>query len=123
MLQHVYSNHRGAWTLENENEFQTLRALEPTLLAFQNDPLRRAALLREAGEPTWNTAWKRYESLRLARLCHYLRVRHADAAVGHSIRVYRLSAAEVAAAVGGSAQAWQAALEQAVAGRPPTGPR
>ena len=29
MLQHVYSSVRGAWTLEQEVDFQKLRALEP----------------------------------------------------------------------------------------------
>ncbi len=122
MLQHVYSSQRGEWTLENEREFQRLRALEPTLLTFQQDPARRTALLVEAPEASWTTAWKRYETLRFARLCHYLRVRRADAVIGYTIRVYRLSAAEIAAATGGSAQAWRAAIEQAVADTSATGP-
>ena len=123
MLQHVYSNFRGEWTLEQEREFQRLRPLEPVLLAYQNDPVRRAALLQEAPERNWTTAWKRYEGLRFARLCHYLRVRRADASIGHSIFVFRLNAAELAAALGGSARDWRAAIEQAIAGQPLTGPR
>lgn len=120
MLQHVYSDFRGEWTLGFEREFQQLRPLEPSLLAFQHRPDRRAALLQEAPEQNWTTAWKRYEALRFARLCHYLRVRRADASIGHSILVYRLNAAEIAAATGGSARDWRAAIERAVAGEPIT---
>jgi hypothetical protein len=120
MLQHVYSNHRGAWTLGDEREHQRLRPLEPALLAYQNDPARRAALLTQAPEQNWTTAWKRYEALRFARLCHYLRVRRPDASIGHSILVFRLNAAEIAATTAGSAQDWRGAIERAVAGPPVT---
>ena len=123
MLQHVYSNHRGAWTLENEQEFQRLRLLEPSLVAFQNDREQRALLLTKATLENWTSAWKRYDALRFARLCHYLRVRKIDAAIGHSILIYRLTAAEVAAATGGSAREWRIAIEQAIAGQTVTGPR
>jgi hypothetical protein len=117
MLQQVYSDYRGDWRLEYEREFQHLRNLEPTLLAYQADAERRAALLAEATASAWNTAWKRYAALRFARLCHYLRLRQADAAIGHSILVFRLNAAELRAVVGGSAREWQAALEAAAHGR------
>jgi hypothetical protein len=118
MLQHVYSSIRGAWTLELEREFQSLRATEPTLLAYQDDPRRRAELLRDAPAENWTAAWKRYELLRFARLCHYLRVREPAGVVGHSIRIYRLTADELRGAVGGSPAEWQALIERAVAGSP-----
>jgi hypothetical protein len=117
MLQQAYSPVRGDWTLAREKEFQTLRALEPTLLAFQNDPVRRAALLRDAPESNWTTAWKRYEWLRLARLCYCLRPRRADGEAGYSILIYRLSAEEVAAATGGSLKDWSALIERSIAAR------
>jgi hypothetical protein len=114
MLQHVYSKVRGEWSLELEKEFQQLRAIEPSLLAYQNDPAARTALLGDAPAENWNIAWKRYEQLRFARLCHYLRVRNADAAIGHSIFVFRLVAAELNGAVAGSLNQWRQAIERAV---------
>jgi hypothetical protein len=117
MLQQAYSPVRGDWTLAREKEFQTLRALEPTLLAFQNDPARRAALLRDAPQENWTTAWKRYEWLRFARLCYCLRARRADGDAGYSILIYRLSEGDVAAAVGGSLADWRALIERTVATR------
>jgi 4-amino-4-deoxy-L-arabinose transferase-like glycosyltransferase len=114
MLQHVYSSIRGDWTLELEREFQQLRATEPALLAYQNDAARRAELLRDAPAGNWTTAWKRYELLRFARLCHYLRVRAPEGVVGHSIRIYRLTAEELRGAVGGSPAEWRELIERAV---------
>jgi hypothetical protein len=117
MLQHAYSKIRGDWTPELEKEFQQLRATEPALLAYQNDPVQRAALLRDVPAANWETAWKRYEQLRFARLCHYLRVRDPDAYIGYSILVHRLTAAELHAAVGGSLKDWHALIERTVAAR------
>ncbi len=121
MLQHVYSDFRGEWTLENEREYQQVRPLAPLLVEYEASPARRAELLREAPEQSWRTAWKRYEALRFARLCHYLRVRRPDAMIGYSILVYRLSVAEIAATTAGPLSEWRAAIEAAAAGRPVTG--
>jgi hypothetical protein len=121
MLQHVYSTIRGTWTVELESEFQKLRAIEPTLLAYQDDPDRRSVLLRDAAAGNWVAAWKRYEQLRFARLCHFLRVRDADATIGHSIRVYRLNSDDLVGAVGGSIEQWRHLIEGAVARRQHSG--
>jgi hypothetical protein len=120
MLQQVYSGIRGDWTLALEKEFQELRGLEATMLAYQNDPGQRAELLRQVPAEKWRVAWKRYDGLRFTRLCHYLRVRPADADIGHSIFIFRLDAAEIAAATGGSVQNWRDAIERAVQRRRPT---
>jgi hypothetical protein len=117
MLQHVYSNIRGDWTLELEKEFQQLRSMEGTLLAFQNDPAQRETLLASAPAQNWSIAWRRYETLRFARLCHYLRLRRPDGVIGHSIFVYRLTATELESAVGDSISKWRALIERAVAQR------
>src|SRR5262249_55747281 len=69
MLQQAYSPVRGDWTLALEKEFQGLRAIEPQMLAYENDPARRAALLRDSPAEKWEAGWKRYDWLRLARLC------------------------------------------------------
>ncbi len=108
MLQHVYSSVRGEWTLEQELDFQKLRALEPALLAHQANPAATPAA------EDWKPIWKRYETLRFARLCHYLRARQADAVIGHSIFVFRLSAAEIKGAVGGTAKEYHDLIEAAI---------
>ncbi|MSU47636.1 MAG: hypothetical protein EXS37_00810 [Opitutus sp.] len=118
MLQQVYSSASGDWTMERETEYQKLRALEPLLLAYQGDPVRRAELQRDAPAENWALAWKRYELLRFARLCHFLRVRAADANIGYSILVFRLSTAEVAAATAGSLSDWSKLIERTVTARP-----
>jgi hypothetical protein len=115
MLQHVYSEIRGEWTLAHEREFQQLRPLEATLIASQRDPAVRARLQRDTPDADWPATWKRYEALRFARLCHYLRVRGPDANVGHSILIFRLTAEEIRRTTAGSAADWRAAIERVVA--------
>jgi Dolichyl-phosphate-mannose-protein mannosyltransferase len=95
MLQHVYSSVRGEWTAALEQEYQALRANEPAFLAGGPNGPPPAGVSREK----WRPMWKRYEVLRFARLCHYLRARPADAMIGYSILVYRLDAGEVEAAL------------------------
>lgn len=99
MLQQAYSIVSGPWTPQLEAEYRQLRAIEPTFLAFQNDPVRRAALLRDAPVAKWEAGWKRYDVLRFARLCHFLRAREPDAAIGWSILIYRLSANDLSQAL------------------------
>jgi hypothetical protein len=114
MLQHVYSSIRGPWTIELEKEYQQLRLREQTLLSYQNDPTQRARLQSEAPAENWEIAWKRFELLRFARLCHYLRAKTPDAMIGFSILVYRVSGDELTKATGDSLQAWSSAIEDAV---------
>jgi hypothetical protein len=99
MLSHVYSPLRGEWTPERERAYQTLRALEPSLLHYAQSPEQRAGLDTAA----WVQSWDRYESLRFARLCHFLRKRPPDDHIGYSILLYRLSAAELAFCLDGPA--------------------
>ena len=113
MLEHVYSPIRGPWTPELEKEYQWMRSFEPAFEIYRHDPLRRAAMDREASPEKWKRAWTRHDLLRFARLCHYLRVRRPDAQVGYSIFIYRLSAAEIAAATEGSLADWSALIERA----------
>jgi len=113
MLEHVYSPIRGPWTLELEKEFQELRAVEPLFAAYVGDTQHRAELNRAATEAQWRRKWTRHDLLRFARLCHYLRARPPDAHIGYSVFLYRLSAAEVAAATAGSFSDWHALIEGA----------
>ncbi len=113
-LVQVYSAARGPWTPALEHEFQSLRAQESAFATYFENPSRRAELEREVAPAQWQRAWARYDTLRFARLCHYLRVRSPDASVGHSILIFRLGAGEVRAAAGDSFAAWQALLERAL---------
>jgi hypothetical protein len=110
MLEHVYSPVRGPWTEALEKEYQRARELEPALEVYARDPVQRAEMDRAADPEKWRRASARLDLLRFARLCHYLRVRTPEASVGHSIFIYRLSAAEVAAATGGSLAEWSALI-------------
>jgi 4-amino-4-deoxy-L-arabinose transferase-like glycosyltransferase len=117
MLVQVYSPVRGPWTPALEKEYQELRRLEPLFAEYTANAARRAELERDAPAGHWRRAWTRHDLLRFARLCHYLRVRPPDDHVGHSILLFRLTAAEVAAATAGSLADWRAAIERAAAPR------
>jgi hypothetical protein len=114
MLQQVYSPFRGPWTAALESEFQTLRLVEPLLDRYSQTPEHRAEFEVEYSSDRWRNAISRLENLRLARLCHYLRVRKPDANVGHSILIYRLAAEEIAGATLGSLHDWSTLIEKAV---------
>jgi Dolichyl-phosphate-mannose-protein mannosyltransferase len=116
MLQQVYSDHHQ-WTLALEKEYLGLRPFEPVFLEYQNNPARRAELLREFPAERWTKLIRLYQALRLERLCYFLRVRPADAQIGYSIQVYRLSSEEVTAATGGSLDDWRALIERMVKAR------
>jgi hypothetical protein len=115
MLQHVYSRIRGPWTPARETRYQALRASEAALLGLAGPLDPAAAPLEGLTAAEWNQAWKDYEELRFARLCHYLRMRRPDAMVGYSILVFRLDQAELNAALLGSTRELGAAIERAAA--------
>jgi hypothetical protein len=118
LLQQVYSPIPKVWTEELEREFQRLRASDVLFERYWTDPHARVELERSATPEEWRRAWNRYDQLRFARLCHYLRLRGPDAMVGYSILIFRLTADEVDATMNGPYSAWRHALETAVA-RPP----
>lgn len=113
MLSHVYSPLRGPWTEARERRFQTLRVLDAAFRALKASPHGNSELMRETTPEEWAARWDEYNQLRFARLCHYLRVRPADDHVGHSILIFRLSADEIAGALGGSLADWARLIEQA----------
>ena len=115
MLSHVYQPQRGPWTLENERQYQQLRLSDANFRALQANPRDRPELLQGLTPDDWANAWKRYEQLRFARLCHYLRARRPDAQPGYSILVYRLDQAELDAALNGDLRQLAAAIERALA--------
>ena len=114
MLQHVYQPQRGRWTLENERQYQQLRLNDANFRALKASPGNRPELLLGLNPEEWATAWGRYEQLRFARLCHYLRARRPDAQPGYSILVYRLNQVEIDAALNGDLRQLAAAIERAL---------
>jgi hypothetical protein len=112
MLTHVYSNVRGPWTLELEKEFIAVRALESKLVTYTQNPARRTELEREISAAQWNAIAQRYEILRFARLCYFLRVRRSEAQIGYSFYIYRLTAEEIHAATAGSLSDWSQLIER-----------
>ncbi len=117
MLEQVYSPVRGPWTAALESEFQFLRTYEPMFRLYAEDPAARARLERELPNEKWIASRDRFQHLRFARLCYYLRVRRPDASVGYSIFIYRLSAEEVRSATSGSLKDWAALIERSGDGR------
>ena len=118
MLSHVYSDVRGPWTIALENEYQAARAIEADLVDYTTTAGKKAEMERNASPARWTAIIKRYDVLRFARLCYYLRLRAPEAQVGYSIFIYRLSAAEVHAATAGTLGDWTALIERTLA-RPP----
>ena len=98
MLQHVYQPVRGPWTPDNEAEYQACRALNPAFRRLKLNP-SDPELIAQIPAIVWEARWRRFETLRFARLCHYLRLRGHDAQVGYSILIYRLDAQEIDAAL------------------------
>jgi hypothetical protein len=98
LLQQVYSPFRGEWRLDWEKEYQEGRQKEPLFEEYWRNPLVRDDLQRIKMANAFEEAWNRYDQLRFARLCLYLRARGPDANIGYSILVFRLNAAEVAGA-------------------------
>jgi 4-amino-4-deoxy-L-arabinose transferase-like glycosyltransferase len=116
MLQQPYSSVGAGWNAENEQTYQSLRGLETIARYWQDHAAERATLAREFfADPTAPRVWERYEELRFARLCQYLRRRKPDTNVGYSILIYRLDATELHAAIDGSLGELVRSIERAEA--------
>lgn len=116
MLQQPYGQHNGPWTAARERTYQQMRRLEALAQQWETPTSFRATRERERAffsDSESVRIWAAYESLRFARLCHYLRARRPDAHVGYSILIYRLSPAELNAALHGSLSDLANLIEQA----------
>jgi 4-amino-4-deoxy-L-arabinose transferase-like glycosyltransferase len=112
MLAQVYGAAPGPWTPEAEREYQQLRGKEPLFRTYWQNPATWRDVHQLGAAEDFEKTWRRYDTLRFARLCHYLRVRPPDATVGFSIFIYRLTAAEVDAALNGPYSELLAAIEK-----------
>lgn len=118
ILQHVYSPLRGEWRLAWEKEYQEGRAKESLFREYWNNSIIRQELAQNGYAAAFESTWVRYDQLRFARFCHYLRMRGPDANAGHSILIYRLTDEEIANAIGGNLSTWTALLEKTAAAKP-----
>jgi hypothetical protein len=89
----------GPWNARYEAAYQALRPLVAPLLS--DDPAARPAALGQLEPAQWQTALRDFELLRFNRLTAYLRKRGPDDHINFSILVFRLSAAELIAALEG----------------------
>jgi len=108
---------RGRW--KNERLYQFLRQNDGNFRSLKFDPSGRPEAAQGFTSEEWTKAWKQFEQLRFARLCHYLRARRPDAQPGYSILVYRLDQAELDAALNGDLRQLAAAIEHAHAAARP----
>ncbi|MSU46561.1 MAG: phospholipid carrier-dependent glycosyltransferase [Lacunisphaera sp.] len=113
MLQQVYSPVRGDWTLMREKEYQELRSNEHLYREYWRNPAAQREVQATGAAEAFEQTWARYDMLRFARLCHYLRARKPEVVIGHSIFIHRLTEAEVAAAVKGNYSDWLRIIERA----------
>jgi hypothetical protein len=89
----------GPWNPRFEKIYQELAAVAKPLLSA--DPAVRLAALRQHRASEWETLLPQFEMFRFARLTAYLRRREPDGNINYSILVYRLSEADLAAALDG----------------------
>ena len=98
-LQQVYEPVWGPWCTSYEKEYQAkAQALQRFLAA---DPTTQTEMIQSKGKAFWEKTSMRYDRLRLARLCAFLRQREPDDNVGYSILIYRLTAQDIQEALSG----------------------
>lgn len=101
MFQQVYAMTFGPWNRVFEEEYQA--RVKHLGLTPENteDTGSLVATLQRLPDDTWQQEYGPYEKLRFARLCAWLRATHRtpDAQLGYSILVWKLSDADLRAAL------------------------
>jgi hypothetical protein len=105
MLQQVYGPVRGRWDAEIEALFRRLRDFDPKFRAAAD------ARGRMTDVETYE-AWEKYDQLRFARLCFYLRAKRPEVVINHSVFIFRLTEDELDRVLRRDAQAWADAVAQ-----------
>jgi 4-amino-4-deoxy-L-arabinose transferase-like glycosyltransferase len=98
-LQQVYTPTGGRWRDDYERTYREV--LENVRVLQSADAETRSRLIESKGDAFWNQTFMLFDWLRLARLCAFLRQRAPDDNVGHSILIYRLTAADLQKALFG----------------------
>ena len=100
LLQGVASPVVGSWSKLAEADYQHSWKNVEIYSQTAAHPRRRAALLKQHPLSFWEAEYRTYEKLRFCRLCAWLRHQpRPDDSVGHSILLWRLDAAQLAAAL------------------------
>ncbi len=101
LYESVYTYAFGPWNTEYENRYQTALHNIQLYQDASGDSAKLAALLKQHPQKFWNNEYSLFEKLRFGRLCAWLRYHRPtpDAAIGHSILIWRLSDPELAAAL------------------------
>lgn len=102
LLQGIGSPVTGPWNQTAEANYQHAWKNIEIYNQTVGHPRRHAALLQKNPRPFWEAEYSNYEKLRFSRLCAWLRHQpRPDASVGHSILIWHLDEAELAAALSG----------------------
>jgi 4-amino-4-deoxy-L-arabinose transferase-like glycosyltransferase len=90
----------GPWSTKYEQDYQQYLHLMEVYEPALNDPVLHAQLLQIHPQEYWDDAFGIFEKLRFGRLCAWLRHnRPPDANVGYALLIWRLSAADLQAAL------------------------
>ena len=116
VLNQVYGEVRGPWTVALEADYERLLAVAPSLAAEERTAEPRTAHSTRVTPTQRSRGLQRFLALRLARLCYFLQVRRPDANIGSSIFIYRLTEAEVKAATQGSLKEWSTLITNTAVG-------
>jgi hypothetical protein len=100
LLQSTLQLPMGPWCDVYEALYIEDRAALESYRAADAEGRRRIEAEGVDGMP-WRERTKRFEELRLARLCAWLRQRRPDASAGHSILIYRVTEEELRSALDG----------------------
>ncbi|HEY4311714.1 MAG TPA: glycosyltransferase family 39 protein [Pirellulales bacterium] len=102
MLQQVYTvPYVGKWNEQFEKYYQDLRQVVVPFQRAASNPAALQQMAESAPLAELQEAFRVYRVLRFGRLCSFLRQREPDDQVGYSIMIYRLTDADVDAALDG----------------------
>ncbi len=102
MLESVYTPpFFGRWNEKYEGYYQDMQKVVAPFQRAASDPAALEQMLGSAPPAELKEAFNQYRVLRFARLCSCLRQREPDDEIGYSILIYRLSDADIAAALEG----------------------
>jgi 4-amino-4-deoxy-L-arabinose transferase-like glycosyltransferase len=101
VLQQVLSEAPGRWTEQYEQAYQQRLRDFARVVMVKDDPVALRTLMAMGGEKDWNARLRAFDTLRMGRLCAFLRQREPDDEVHYSILIYRLTDEEARKAVYG----------------------
>jgi len=102
LFESLYTNTEGPWNRTYETDYQNYRYNLRVYTSTLNDPARNASLLKKYPYPFWVDASNNFATLRFGRLCAWLRHhREPTDNIDHSILIWKLSRADIVAALGG----------------------